>query len=201
MTGSAVGDRLSRGRQANGRTFDFRFLQGTQALEMHLLFFDLSSPLSFFPFRRPFGALVPTFSLWASGRTSLVSDFGSASITGSRNRMCVYEVVGSCWSLLPLSRSFAHLSFRGKRGMIGGGVGLIASAQDAATNLPILRKATLHTTVISGGRAGAGILLLINQLNLPESLRTYGPCFGGSGALKCTKNPLFHCRISIIYNI
>ena len=133
-------DRLSRGRQANGRTFDFRFLQGTQALEMHLLFFDPSSPLSFFPFRRPFGALVPTFSLWASGRTSLVSDFGSASITGSRNRMCVYEVVGSCWSLLRLSRSFAHLFFRGKRGMIGGGVGLIASAQDAATNLPILRK-------------------------------------------------------------
>jgi hypothetical protein len=175
MTGSAVGDRLSRGRQANGRTFDFRFLQGTQALEMHLLFFDPSSPLSFFPFRRPFGALVPTFSLWASGRTSLVSDFGSASITGSRNRMCVYEVVGSCWSLLRLSRSFAHLSFRGKRGMIGGGVGLIAS--DAATNLPISRKGNfahdgyLGRPLVRALRAGAGILLLINQLNLPESLR------------------------------
>jgi len=132
-----VGDRLSRGRQANGRTFDFRFLQGTQALEIHLLFFDPSSPLFFFPFRRPFGPLVPMFPLWASGRTSLVSDFGSASITGSRNRLCVYEVVGSCWSLLRLPQSFAHLSFRGKRGMIGGGVGLIASD---ATNLPISRK-------------------------------------------------------------
>jgi hypothetical protein len=144
MTSSAVGDRLSRGRQANGRTFDFRFLQGTQALEMHLLFFDPSSPLSFFPFRRPFGALVPTFSLWASGRTSLVSDFGSASITESRNRLCVYEVVGSCWSLL---RSFAHLSFRGKRGPV-----LSPRHRTRRRICRYQEKATLHTTVISGGR-------------------------------------------------
>ena len=149
-----MGERLSRGRQANGRTFDFRFLQGTQALEMHLLFFDPSSPLSFFPFRRPFGALVPTLSLWASGRTSLVSDFGSASITGSRNRMCVYEVGGSCWSLLRLSRSFAHLSFRGKRGMIGGGAGLIASAQDCGDEFANIKKRQLCTRRLSREAVG-----------------------------------------------
>ena len=43
-----------------------------------------------------------------------------------------------------------------------------------------------------------GILLLINQLNIPESLRAYGPRFGVNGAFKCTNNHLFHYRISIL---
>jgi hypothetical protein len=194
-----VGDRLSRGRQANGRTFDFRFLQGTQALEMHLLFFNPSSPLSFFPFLRPFGALVPTFSLWASGRTSLVSDFGSASITGCRNRMCVYEVVGSCWSLLRLSRSFAHLSFRGKRGMTGGGFVLSSRhrtrrricrllllrkgnfAHEGYLERPLVRALRGHTAPYQptkSPRESMGLALVI--------------------AFKCTKIHHFHCRISTI---
>ena len=57
---------------------------------------------------------------------------------------------------------------------------------------------TLGGLLVRALRAWAGILLLINQLNLPESLKAYGPRFGGNGTLKYTRNHIFYCRISTL---
>jgi hypothetical protein len=65
----------------------FLFLQGTQALEMHLRFFP-SSPLPSFLLRRPFFAGV-------SGGCASVALVSMAGVEGSANTKCGVRVGGA----------------------------------------------------------------------------------------------------------